>query len=77
VGATVRVIRVFDASEIGTPALMTGPSWVAIHTDIESTQREQLERRVAKQPSDVAVEPVFCLGSRTASWRRSPRRSTS
>lgn len=63
VGATVRVIRVFDASEIGTPALMTGPSWVAIHSDLESTQREQLERRVAKQPSDVAVEPVFCLGS--------------
>ena len=63
VGATVRVIRVFDATEIGTPALMTGPAWVAIRTDVERMQREQLVRRVAEQPSDVAVEPVFCLGS--------------
>lgn len=63
VGATVRVIRVFDATEIGTPALMTGPGWVAIRSDLETRQREQLERRVAEQPSDVAVEPVFCLGS--------------
>jgi nucleotide-binding universal stress UspA family protein len=63
VGATVRVIRVFDSTEIGTPALMSGPSYVAVHKDVERLQREQLERRVSEQPHDVAVESVFMAGS--------------
>jgi nucleotide-binding universal stress UspA family protein len=62
VGATVRVMRVFDSTEIGTPALMSGPGYVAVHKDVERAQREQLERRVAEQPSDVAVESVFRAG---------------
>jgi nucleotide-binding universal stress UspA family protein len=63
VGATVRVIRIFDATEIGTPALMAGPSQVALHKDIERRQREQLQIRVSKQPDEIAIESVFYAGS--------------
>jgi nucleotide-binding universal stress UspA family protein len=63
VGATARIIRVFDATEIGTPALMSGPGYIGISEEIERTQREQLERRASEQPNDVAVESVFCTGS--------------
>jgi len=62
-GATVRVIRVFDATEIGTPALMSGPSYIALHKEIEERQRDALERRMSEQPKDLALESVFCTGS--------------
>lgn len=61
--AVVRVIRVFDSSQIGTPALMTTPGWVSITKETERLQRELLDRRVAEQPSGVAVESVFLSGS--------------
>jgi nucleotide-binding universal stress UspA family protein len=63
VGATLRVIRVFDATEIGTPALMSGPGYINMPKEIERTQRERFERRMSEQPNDVVLESVFCIGS--------------
>jgi nucleotide-binding universal stress UspA family protein len=63
VGATMRVIRIFDSSQVGTPALMTVPGYVSVHKELEQMQRRQLGERVASQPMDVAVETVFYAGS--------------
>jgi nucleotide-binding universal stress UspA family protein len=61
-GAGLRVIRVFDTSQIGTPALMSGPGYISIPRDLERTQREQFEHRVAQQPIDIEIESVFVAG---------------
>lgn len=62
VGAKLRIIRIFDTSQIGTPALMMGPGYVSVPKEMERAQREQFERRVDQQPVDVEVEPVFYAG---------------
>lgn len=61
-GATLRVIRVFDASRIGAPALMTMPGWERMREDHEASARERLDRAVASLPAGVTAEPVFVLG---------------
>ena len=63
VGATLRVMRVFDSTQVGTPALMTGPSYVPVHKEIEARQKADLERRVAELPDDVRAESVFVAGA--------------
>ena len=63
VGAELRVMRVFDSTQVGTPALMTGPAWVSIGKDMEARQKAGLERRVAELPEDVRAEAVFVAGS--------------
>jgi nucleotide-binding universal stress UspA family protein len=63
VSGVLRPIRVFDSTEIGTPALMTTQGYVSMHKDIERRQREHFNERVAQQPGDVAVEAIFCSGS--------------
>jgi len=62
-GAGLRVIRVFDASTVGTPALISGPGYVAAWKEMERLARENLESRVASLPDDVAAEAVFRSGS--------------
>jgi nucleotide-binding universal stress UspA family protein len=62
-GADLRVIRVFDAMHVGTPALMTGPSYLPDYVDYEAEEREGLERAVASLPDDVSAEAVFVAGS--------------
>jgi nucleotide-binding universal stress UspA family protein len=61
--ADLRVIRVFDATSVGTPALMTGSGYYgAVFRDIENRYREHLEQFVASLPDDVRAEPVFLSG---------------
>jgi len=62
VGAEVRVMRVFDSTQVGTPALMTGPAWVSISKDMEARQKASLDRCVAELPDDVRAEPAFVAG---------------
>lgn len=61
-GAKLRVIRVFDTAQVGTPALMSGPGYISVPKEMEQTQREQFERRIAQQPEGVEVESVFYAG---------------
>ena len=62
-GADLRVIRVFDATHVGTPALMTGPSYTPDFVDYKAKQREGLDRAVAALPDDVSAKGVFAAGS--------------
>jgi nucleotide-binding universal stress UspA family protein len=61
-GAELRVMRVFDSTQVGTPALMTGPAWLSMSTDMAARQKAGLERRVAELPEDVRAEAVFVAG---------------
>lgn len=62
--AGLRVIRIFDASVVATPALMTVPGpYGNVHEDYEARQREGLDEAVAAMPSDVRVETGFTAGS--------------
>lgn len=60
--AHLRVIRVFDAARVGTPALMTFPGYETFNQDYEQDQRERLEQAVAALPSDVSAEAMFLAG---------------
>jgi nucleotide-binding universal stress UspA family protein len=60
--AQLRVIRVFDATRVGTPALMTMPGWESFSRDYEAEYREGLERAVATLPDDVSAEAMFIAG---------------
>lgn len=62
-GADLRVIRVFDSMHVGTPALMTGPSYMPDFVEHESNQREGLEGAVAALTDDVSAKGVFVKGS--------------
>jgi nucleotide-binding universal stress UspA family protein len=62
-GATVRVIRVFDATEVGTPGLAVGPAYHEVHEEIEERQRAELDRCVASLADDVSAEGVFLTGT--------------
>lgn len=61
--ASLRVVGVFDATQVGTPALMAGAAHVSLHKELEAMQREQLERVVAGLPDDVRTAAVFLTGS--------------
>jgi nucleotide-binding universal stress UspA family protein len=62
-GATLRVIRVFDATRVGTPALMTMPGWDSMRDDTEAIQRKHFADAVAALPTDVVIESVFTIGN--------------
>jgi nucleotide-binding universal stress UspA family protein len=62
-GASLHVIRVYDATRFGAPALMTIPGEVAFHEDYEKQQREGLDEAVAVLPVEVHVETVFIAGA--------------
>jgi nucleotide-binding universal stress UspA family protein len=61
--ASLRVIRVFDATRFGTPALMTVPGEVTVHEDYEQQQHAGLDEAVAALPADVRAEAVFIAGA--------------
>jgi nucleotide-binding universal stress UspA family protein len=61
-GASLRVIRIYDASRFGAPALMTIPGEVSYHEDYEKQQREGLDEAVAALPAEVHAESVFIAG---------------
>jgi nucleotide-binding universal stress UspA family protein len=62
-GATLHVIGVFDATRVGTPALMTMPGWDSMRDDSEAIQRKRFAEAVAALETDVAVESLFTLGN--------------
>ena len=62
-GATLRVIRVFDATRVGTPALMTIPGYVTTAENLEEHARESLDTAVAALPAEVVTESVFAAGN--------------
>jgi len=62
-GAAIRVIRVFDATEVGTPGLAVGPAYAEVYKEVEERQRADLDRCVAELPADISAEGVF-LGGR-------------
>ena len=62
-GASLRAIRVFDATRFGSPALMTIPGYVTGREDYEARQREGLGEAVAALPADVGAEALFVAGS--------------
>jgi nucleotide-binding universal stress UspA family protein len=62
-GASLRVIRVFDATRVGAPALMTMPGWDSMRDDSEALQRKRFDETVAALPADIAVESFFTLGN--------------
>jgi nucleotide-binding universal stress UspA family protein len=62
-GASLRVIRVYDATRFGSPALMTIPGEVPFHENYEAQQREGLDEAVAKLPAEVHAETVFIAGA--------------
>jgi nucleotide-binding universal stress UspA family protein len=61
--ASLRVVRVFDPAQVGTPALMAGATYVSLSKDLEAIQREHLDRAVAALPDDVRAEAVFLTGT--------------
>jgi nucleotide-binding universal stress UspA family protein len=60
--ASLRVIRVYDATRFGAPALMTIPGEVSYHEDYEKQQREGLDEAVAALPAELNAETVFIAG---------------
>ncbi len=60
--ATLRVIGVFNASRVSTPALMTMPGWDSMRDDSEEIQRKSLAHRVSGLAADLAIESVFTTG---------------
>ena len=62
-GAAIRVIRVFDSTEVGTPGLAVGPAYAEVYKEVEERQRADLDRCVAELPEDITAEGVF-LGGR-------------
>jgi nucleotide-binding universal stress UspA family protein len=62
-GASLKVVRVFDAAQLGTPALMSGPGYIAMHEELEKEARDDLGRVCGGLPEDVDVEAVFVAGS--------------
>jgi nucleotide-binding universal stress UspA family protein len=62
-GAKLRVIRVFDATEVGTPGLAVGPAYAEVYQEVEEHQRGDLDRCVASLPSELSAEGVFLSGS--------------
>ena len=62
--ADLRVIRIFDATHVGTPALVTIPGYYGnTHEDHAARQRQELDEAVAALPSDVRVETAFVASS--------------
>jgi nucleotide-binding universal stress UspA family protein len=61
--AALRVIRVFDATEVGTPGLAVGPAYAEVRQATEARQRADLDRCVAGLPDDIPTEGVFLTGT--------------
>ena len=62
VGAKLRIIRIFDTGQIGTPALVSGPGYYSVPKETERLHREHFERRVDQQPKDIEVDSLFHAG---------------
>jgi nucleotide-binding universal stress UspA family protein len=61
-GASLAVIRVMDALQYSTPALMGGPGYVRPREDAAKGLRTELDDAVRKLPSDISAEAVFRTG---------------
>jgi nucleotide-binding universal stress UspA family protein len=63
--ADLRVIRIFDAGMIGTPAVLAEPVRRAAVQEAETSARDVVERAVAGLPDDVRAETIFMAGGAT------------
>jgi nucleotide-binding universal stress UspA family protein len=61
-GAELRVIRVMDALQYSSPALMGGPGYVQLRDDIEKALRAELDDAVGRIPAGVSAEAIFLTG---------------
>lgn len=62
-GATLRVVRIFDATRVGAPALVTTPGEVTAFENYEAAQREGLDEAVAELPAELDAKAVFVAGN--------------
>ena len=51
--AQLRIVEVLDMAWVGTPALMSGPGYIAPPRELEQRARENLQKFVAGLPADV------------------------
>ena len=63
--ADLRIVRIFDAGTIGTPAVLAEPVRRAAVQEAERSARDALQRAVAGLPDDVRAEAVFMAGGAT------------
>jgi nucleotide-binding universal stress UspA family protein len=61
--AALRVIRIFDSTEVGTPGLAVGPAFAEVYKEVEERQRADLDQCVAGLPDDIGAEGVFLDGA--------------
>jgi nucleotide-binding universal stress UspA family protein len=64
-GASLRVIRVFDSSVV-SPAYMDGPGYIRAQENLERMARESLAETLERVPEDVHPEGVFRSGAAAA-----------
>ena len=61
-GAALRVVHVFSATESGMPALVSWPGYVTPPEVFQRFAHESLEKAMAAMPEHVDAEPVFVTG---------------
>ena len=61
-GARLRVIRVFEPGQLGTPAMLSGPAYVGAVGELQREAEGELRDLVAGLPEDMSVESVFVPG---------------
>ena len=61
-GAQLRIVEVLDMAWVGTPALMSGPGYIAPPRELEQRARENLQKFVAGLPAGDEAEPVVIVG---------------
>jgi nucleotide-binding universal stress UspA family protein len=61
-GACLKVIRVFEATMVGTPALVAGPGYYVQPGELQDRAREGLDAAVDAQPGDVPTHALLVDG---------------
>ena len=61
-GAALRVVHVFSATEYGMPALASWPGYITPPEVFQRFAHESLEQAMAAMPAHVDAEPVFVTG---------------
>ena len=62
-GARLRLVEVLDAIWMGTPALMSGPSYVLTTDEMAARARQYLTETASTLAADVPTEPVVAVGA--------------
>ncbi|HEY6887790.1 MAG TPA: universal stress protein [Solirubrobacter sp.] len=70
--AVLEVVTVIPSDVYGAPALMAGPSYIIVASDVEAGIRKDLDETLAALPTDVTSEGVVLEGR---PWRRLAEKS--